>query len=161
MPQLPKLVTPVRLRSPAPFFLPFFCIEEDTQGGLTMKMRLLLLCLLGLFCGGCATKLLPSEDIEAPRLYANLVDVLKDPKIPPNSKLKYDAIRKLIRKVDFSFTRETKTINEFLAANDAIIDIPEAVDRRITFNYQYRDRYVRLTFFTYRNFVVRVDIKEK
>jgi hypothetical protein len=63
--------------------------------------------------------------------------------------------------VDFTFTRETKTINEFLAPGDAIIDLPDAVDRRITFNYQYRNNYVRLVFFTYRNFVVRVDIIEK
>ncbi len=126
-----------------------------------MRSTLFLLCLLSLICSGCATKRLPSEDIEAPRLYADLIQVLKDPKIPANSKLKYDAIRELMKKVDFTFTRETKTINEFLSANDAIIDIPEAVDRRITFNYQYRDRYVRLIFFTYRNFVVRVDIKEK
>ena len=70
-------------------------------------------------------------------------------------------MKELMKKVDFSFTRETKTINEFLAPQDAIIDLPEAVDRRISFNYQYRDHYIRLTFFTYRNFVVRVDIIEK
>ena len=104
---------------------------------------------------------MPSEDIEAPRLYASLISVLKDPQLPANSKEKYDAIRALMKKVDFTFTRETKTINDFLSPADAIIDLPEAVDRRITFNYQYRNNYVRLTFFTYRNFVVRVDITEK
>ncbi|MBO5792945.1 MAG: hypothetical protein J6S54_10820 [Lentisphaeria bacterium] len=126
-----------------------------------MKYGVLLLSVLSLMFSGCATKLMPSEDIEAPRLYASLISVLKDPQLPANSKEKYDAIRALMKKVDFTFTRETKTINEFLSPADAIIDLPEAVDRRITFNYQYRNNYVRLTFFTYRNFVVRVDITEK
>ena len=126
-----------------------------------MKYGVLLLSVLSLMFSGCATKLMPSEDIEAPRLYASLISVLKDPQLPANSKEKYDAIRALMKKVDFTFTRETKTINDCLSPADAIIDLPEAVDRRITFNYQYRNNYVRLTFFTYRNFVVRVDITEK
>ncbi|MBR7140135.1 MAG: hypothetical protein IKD44_11390 [Lentisphaeria bacterium] len=126
-----------------------------------MKYGVLLLAVLSLMFSGCATKLMPSEDIEAPRLYASLISVLKDPQLPANSKEKYDAIRALLKKVDFTFTRETKTINDFLSPTDAIIDLPEAVDRRISFNYQYRNHYVRLTFFTYRNFVVRVDITEK
>lgn len=126
-----------------------------------MKCKLLLLIILSLVFSGCATKPLPSEDIEAPKLYARWINVLKDPELKPNSKEKYEAVRQLIKKVDFSFTRETKTINEFFAPQDAIIDLPQAVDRRITFNYQYRDNYVRLTFFTYREFVVRVDILQK
>lgn len=127
-----------------------------------MRVKLLLLSVLSLvFAAGCATKRLPSEDIEAPRLYAPLINVLKDPQIPANSEAKYEAARSLLKKVDFTFTRETKTINEFFSPADAIIDLPQAVDRRISFNYQYRDKYIRLTFFTYRNFVVRVDITEK
>jgi hypothetical protein len=126
-----------------------------------VKYGVLFLTLLSLMISGCATKRLPSEDIEAPRLNASLIEILKDPQIPVNSKEKYDAIRALLKKVDFSFTRETKTINEFLSPRDAIIDLPEAVDRRITFNYQYQNKFVRLVFFTYRNFVVRVDIIEK
>ena len=127
-----------------------------------MRIALFLLSVLCLvFAAGCATKRLPSEDIEAPRLYASTIEILKDPRIPCNSKEKYDAIRSLMKKVDFTFTRETKTINEFFAPDDAIIDLPDAVDRRIAFNYQYRDNYVRIVFSTYRNFVVRVDITEK
>ena len=126
-----------------------------------MKCKLLLLIILSLVFAGCASKPLPSEDIEAPKLNARWISVLKDPQLKPNSKEKYEAVRQLIKRVDFSFTRETKTINEFFAPQDAIIDLPQAVDRRITFNYQYRDNYVRLTFFTYREFVVRVDILQK
>ena len=125
------------------------------------KIALVLFALLVCVLSGCAAKRLPSEDIEAPVLNAKLIAVLKDPKLAPNTREKYDAIRALIKKVDFEFTRETKTINEYLSPTDAIIDLPEAMDRRITFNYQYRNKYVRLTFFTFREFVVRVDIAEK
>ena len=126
-----------------------------------MKFVFVSSLLCAFFLVGCASKPLPSEDIEAPRLYSSLINVIKDPGINPNSREKYEAVKKLIKKVDFTFTRETKTINEFFAPGDAIIDLPEAQDRRISFNYQYRDKYVRLTFFTFRNFVVRVDIIEK
>ncbi|MBQ7695717.1 MAG: hypothetical protein IJT50_11420 [Lentisphaeria bacterium] len=126
-----------------------------------MKRSLPLLAFLVFLLAGCATERLPSEDIEAPKLNARLIRILKDPDIRSNSREKYEAMKALMKKVDFSFTRETKTINEFLAPQDAIIDLPDAVDRRISFNYQYLDHYIRLTFFTYRNFVVRVDIIEK
>ena len=126
-----------------------------------MKRSLPLLAFLVFFLAGCAVERLPSEDIEAPKLNARLIRILKDPDIRSNSREKYEAMKELMKKVDFSFTRETRTINEFLAPQDAIIDFPEAIDRRISFNYQYLDRYIRLTFFTYRNFVVRVDIVEK
>ena len=126
-----------------------------------MKKSLPLLAILVLFLAGCATERLPSEDIEAPKLNARLIRILKDPDLKSNSREKYEAMKALMKKVDFSFTRETKTINEFLAPQDAIIDLPDAVDRRISFNYQYLEHYIRLTFFTYRNFVVRVDNNQK
>ena len=127
-----------------------------------MKKTLVLFVFLSVIFSGCASlKRLPSEDIEAPVLHARLISILKDPQLRPNSKEKYDAIRALIKKVDFTFTRETRTLNEYFAPQDAIIDLPEASDRRIAFNYQYRDRYVRLTFYTSREFVYRVDILDK
>lgn len=126
-----------------------------------MKYAAIFAVFCSLILAGCAVKPLPSEDLEAPVLNSHLISILKDPRIGANSKEKYDAIRELLKKVDFTFTRETKTINEFLSPSDAIIDIPEAVDRRISFNYQYRNNFVRLTFFTYREFVVRVEILEK
>ena len=126
-----------------------------------MKKILPVLAFLAFLLAGCAEERLPSEDIEAPKINARLIRILKDPDLRPNSREKYEAMKALMKRVDFSFTRETKTINEFLAPQDAIIDLPEAVDRRISFNYQYLDHYIRLTFFTYRNFVVRVDIIEK
>ncbi len=106
-------------------------------------------------------KRLPAEDIEIFDLYPREIAVMKDPTLPPNSKEKYETIKYLIRKIDFKMTRETKTLNDLLFYGDALIDSPEAMERTITFNYQYGDNYVRLEFRTYGPFVFRVDITDK
>ena len=67
---------------------------------------------------GCATKRLPSEDLEVPILYPEEIAILKNPNIPSNSEEKYNAIKRLIKKVDFTFTREAKTINDLLYFGD-------------------------------------------
>ena len=114
-----------------------------------------------LMFSGCSTERLPSEDLEVPVVCADLIKVLKDPQLSANSKAKYDAARELVKRVDFSFTRETKTINDIFFHKDALIDFPNLPDRTITFNYQYQDHYIRFQFRTFRNFVLRVDITEK
>ena len=127
-----------------------------------LRPALLLIAALLLLTAGCAsTRKLPSEDIEVPQLYPELIAVLKNPSLPANSKEKYEAIRELIEKVDMTFTRETKTIDQLLYYGDAIIDDPRSENRIITFNYQYGDHYIRLKFYTYRNFVHRVDVITK
>ena len=114
-----------------------------------------------LLLAGCATERLPSEDIEVPVVCADIIKVLKDPSIGPNSRQKYEAAQALVKKVDLTFTRETSTLNEIFYHKDALIDFPDLPDRTITFNYQYRDNYIRFQFRTFRNFVTRVDITEK
>lgn len=104
---------------------------------------------------------LPAEDLEVPQLYADLILTMKNPRLPSNSREKYETIKKLLKKVDYTFTRETKTLNELFYYGDAIIDSPAAVDRTITFNYQYNNHYVRLIFYTYGIFVTGVEIIEK
>ena len=113
-----------------------------------------------LLCG-CSVERLPAEDLEVPVLNAKTISVLKDPLLRTNSKEKYDAARELNKRVDLTFVRETKTINELFYYGDALIDSPNAPDRVITFNYQYLDHYIRFVFYTYRNFVHRVDIVEQ
>ena len=114
-----------------------------------------------LVLSGCTAERLPAEDLEVPVVCADIIKVLQDPSLAPNSRQKYDAARALVKKVDLTFTRETKTINEIFFHRDAMIDFPDRPDRTITFNYQYRDSYIRFQFRTYRNFVLRVDISEK
>ena len=110
-------------------------------------------------CGG--VERLPAEDLEVPQFYGDLIKVLKDPSIGANSRQKYEAAKALVKKVDLTFTRETSTLNEIFYHKDALIDFPDLPDRTITFNYQYRDNYIRFQFRTFRNFVTRVDITEK
>ena len=110
---------------------------------------------------GCATKRLPSEDLEVPKLFPEEIAILKNPDLPANSKEKYDAIKSLIRKVDFTFTREAKTINDLLYYGDGVPDATDRPDRTITFNYQYGDHYVRLVFALYMTVVLRADVIEK
>ena len=113
------------------------------------------------FFAGCTSERLPAEDLEVPVVCADIIKVLKDPMLSANSKQKYDAARKLTGKVDLTFTRETKTINDLFYFKDALIDFPNLPDRTITFNYQYKDNYIRFQFKTFRNFVTRVEITEK
>ena len=113
-----------------------------------------------LLCG-CSVERLPAEDLEVPVLNAKTIAVLKDPLLRPNSKEKYDAARELNKHVDLTFVRETKTLNELFYYGDALIDSPNTPDRIITFNYQYRDHFIRFSFYAYRNFVHRVDITEQ
>ena len=105
-----------------------------------MKTLSLLFVLLSLVLAGCAVKRLPSEDIEAPRLNSQLIGILKDPQLKANSKEKYDAIRALTKKVDFTFTRETKTINEYLSRRGLIKQIDATYQRGFTCSRRADDR---------------------
>jgi hypothetical protein len=113
------------------------------------------------FMYGYFTERLPSEDLEVLDWHADLIAILKSPEYKSNSKIKYDAIKKFIKVVDLTYTRETKTINDIFYHGDAIIDMPNAETRNITFNYQYGNHYVRITFTTFRYFVLRVNIQEQ
>ena len=125
--------------------------------GILMFVLFLVAAIAG--CGG--VERLPAEDLEVQQFYGDLIKVLKDPKLPPNSKEKYEAAKELIRRVDFEFAREVKTLNEIFYYRDALIDTPTHEDRTITFYYPYDGHFVRLTFYTYKNAVLRAKIDEK
>lgn len=116
-----------------------------------------------LICGfGCATEeMLPAEDLEVRQFYGHLINVLQDPKLPPNSREKYEAAKELVSKVDFTMTREVKTIDSIFYHGDAMIDTPDQPDRTIIFYYPYEGHYVRLTFYTYTTWVLRVKVDRK
>ena len=111
---------------------------------------------------GCATEeMLPAEDLEVPKFYGHLIKVLQDPNIPPNSREKYEAAKELVSKVDFTLTRELSTLNSIFYHGDALIDTPDQPDRTIIFYYPYEGHFVRLTFYTYTTWVLRVKIDQK
>ena len=125
-----------------------------------MAFLMLLGCFAVLLPTGCA-KRMPSEDIEVPDLCIAEIAVLKNPNIPSNSKAKYEAARSIVRKVDFTFTRETKTLDGILYFGDGVVVGEQNGCRTIVFNYQYGDKYVRLEFVLYRQYVLRVTETEK
>ena len=54
---------------------------------------------------------------------------------------------------------KTELITAIMNYGDAAIDFPNAETRTIVFNYQHRNRFVRLIFVTMRHFVLRTEIK--
>ncbi len=129
-----------------------------------MKKIVVSLLILGVaLLAGCRSEVevLPSEDLEVFKFYPELIRTLQNPNLSPSSKEKYEAAHEIIKKVDFTFTREAKTLNDIFYHGDAMIDPPNNPEHTISFNYQYGDRYVRLRFFMYRNFVTRVEITDK
>jgi len=110
---------------------------------------------------GCVTdNRLPSEDIEVLEKHADLIRILKDPQISPNSREKYEAAMELIRHVDLTYTRETATVDKLFYYRDAQIDGIDTDTAIFTFTYRYGNDYIRFRFFTCRMFVTRVEIKE-
>ncbi len=124
-----------------------------------MKKLLYLVPVLALLCGCAGTKL-PSEDLEVLTKYASEIAVLKS-NLPTNSSEKYDAVKKLMRHVDFSFTREVQTLDKIFNARDARVDRPGAIDHMIMFYFQKGNRSVRLCFYRYGDIVNKVEIIEK
>ena len=118
-----------------------------------------------LFCGavmlsGCQNinNRMPSEDLEVPAKYSDIISILQDPHLSTNSEEKYEAVKDLIKVVDLTFTRELKTVNTIFYHGDAAIDSPSAEQRTVMFNFQHQNDYIRLIFVTMRNFVLRTSI---
>lgn len=99
-----------------------------------------------------------SEDIEVPEKYSSILTVLRNSYLSTNSEEKYEAVKDLLKAVDLSYTRELKTVNALFYHGDAAIDNPNAEQRNVIFNFQYKNEYVRLIFATMRNYVLRVSI---
>ena len=110
---------------------------------------------------GCATEVLPSEDIEIFEKHKDIIGILKSSKYSADSKEKYEAAKKLIKVIDLYYTRELKTVNELFNYRDMLVDDKDPDSPVYSFNYRYGDSYVRIRFFSHKMFVVRVEITEK
>ena len=111
---------------------------------------------------GCAKpERLPAEDIEVLQKHADVIAILRNPKISPNSREKYEAAKELVRLIDLHFVRETSTVNKLFYHKDASADGLNTETPVFSFTYQYRDNFIRIRFFTCRMFVTRVEILEK
>ena len=110
---------------------------------------------------GCVTQKLPSEDIEVLVKHKDIISVLKSDDYSADSKEKYQAAKELIRAVDLYYTRELKTVNELFNYKDMLVDAKDQDNPVFSFNYRYRDNYVRIRFFSHKMFVTRVEVTEK
>ena len=113
------------------------------------------------FVSGCTTVKLPSEDIEVLEKHRDIIAILKSDKFPADSKEKYEAAKELISKVDLYYTRELKTVNALFNYKDMLVDGKDRDNPVFSFNYRYRDNYVRIRFFSHKMFVTRIEITEK
>ena len=84
-------------------------------------MKYFYLIVIGLisltFCG--CRSMLPAEDIKIFEVCKEEIAVLKNPRIPRNSKEKYEAALSLSKKVDFSYTRTIKFLGKVFLDADA------------------------------------------
>lgn len=114
-----------------------------------------------IFSSGCATVKLPSEDIEVLTKYSDIIAILKSDKFSADSKEKYDAAKELAEKVDLYYTRELSTVNKLFNYKDMLVDARDNDNPVFSFNYRYRDHYIRFRFFSHKMFVTRVEVTEK
>ncbi|MBP5530910.1 MAG: hypothetical protein J6Y54_02625 [Lentisphaeria bacterium] len=111
---------------------------------------------------GCASEeKLPAEDLEVMQFYDQEIKTLQNPKLPPNSREKYEAAKVLAEKVDFTLLRELNTMNAIFYHGDAMIDTPDQPDRSIAFYYPFEGHYVRFIFHTYKTWVLRAQVDVK
>ena len=114
-----------------------------------------------LFFSGCATtEKMPAEDLEVFEKYSDTIQILRNPRIPPNSREKYEAAKELNDKVELHLLRETATVDKLFYYRDAEADGLDGENPTFTFMYQYENKFIRFRFFTYKMFILRVEIKE-
>ena len=110
---------------------------------------------------GCVTEKIPAEDLDVLTVCRREIATLQSPEISPNSKLKYDAAKSLLDKVDFSYIRRVETLDAIFSSVDAQVDKPNSRSQVLSFYYQYGNRSIRFVFSRYNNIVTRFEVIEK
>ncbi len=114
-----------------------------------------------MLAAGCATERLPAEDIEVLSVCKREIAILQSQEYRPNSKIKYDAAKSLLSKVDFSYTRRVETLDAIFSSVDARVDNPKSQTQTLSFYYQYQNHSILFIFRRYQNFVVSFKVEEK
>ena len=125
----------------------------------------LLLCafsaLLLIFNSGCATEMLPSEDIEVFEKHKDIIEVLKSNKFSADSKEKYEAALSLSKKVDFSYTRTVKFLSTIFLDSDARVNRQDESSMVIIMYYPYKDGFVSFEFHRYNDHILKTVVRYK
>lgn len=119
-----------------------------------------IVCLLTLTAAGCRT-MLPAEDIKIFEVCKDEIAVLKNPRIPRNSKEKYEAAVSLSKKVDFSYTRTVKFLSKVFHEADARVNNHGNGSMIIIMYYPYEDNFVSFEFHRYRDHILKTNIRYK
>lgn len=120
-----------------------------------------------LILAGCSTVKMPSEDIEVPEKFADIISVLRNPNLSPGSKEKYEAACELNKKVDLYFTRETITVNKLFYHRDVKVKYLGEKRPVYIFEYSYGNKSITFRFFAIElpeeaaQPITRVEIVEK
>ncbi|MBR2508363.1 MAG: hypothetical protein IKB71_01310 [Lentisphaeria bacterium] len=126
-------------------------------------MKYFYLIIIGLisltFCG--CRSMLPAEDIKIFEVCKEEIAVLKNPRIPRNSKEKYEAALSLSKKVDFSYTRTIKFLGKVFLDADARVNNQGNDSMVIIMYYPYKDKFVSFEFHRYRDHILKTNIRYK
>lgn len=121
---------------------------------------LMLITLLTMVTVGCTTPL-PAEDIKIFEVCKDEIAVLRNPKIPRNSKEKYEAARSLAKKIDFSYTRTVGFLGKIFLDADARVNRISNEEMVIIMYYPYEEKFISFEFFRFRNHIHRTNIRYK
>lgn len=105
--------------------------------------------------------MLPAEDIKIFEVCKEEIAVLKNPRIPRNSKEKYEAALSLSKKVDFSYTRTIKFLGKVFLDADARVNNQGNDSMVIIMYYPYKDKFVSFEFHRYRDHILKTNIRYK
>ncbi|MFA6101061.1 MAG: hypothetical protein WCV67_04610 [Victivallaceae bacterium] len=105
---------------------------------------MLIACGLLLAAGGCKTKL-PAGDVDIARNFAPEIATLKDPNLSTSSLDKYNAACIIAENVDFSYLRDTTSMENIFGQKDATIGTFEGNDY-ILYTYKFKDKSVQFRF---------------
>ncbi len=125
-----------------------------------MKYFYMLLTLIMLSAAGCTT-MLPAEDIKIYEVCQEEIAILKNPKIPRNSKEKYEAALSLSKKVDFSYTRTVKFLSTIFLDSDARVNRQDESSMVIIMYYPYKDGFVSFEFHRYNDHILKTVVRYK
>ena len=143
------------------FYLPIVFYYLKTEKEFYMKYFYLFVAgLITLALCGCNT-MLPAEDIKIFEVCKDEIAVLKNPKLRPGSKEKYEAALSLTKKVDFSYTRTIKFLGKVFLDADARVNDQGDGKMTIIMYYPYEDRFVSFEFFRYNDHILKSSIKYK
>ena len=115
---------------------------------------------LALVISGCATQKLPAGDIEVMQKYRTEVEILRDPKIKANTKIKFEAAKVIVDNVDFSYARSWHDLEEIFGFNDVVGKTRYGGKKSLVFKYSWQDQVIEVNVFFSGHSVTRVNVKE-